>query len=130
MDLLKERLDCSFGENQKRQWNAVRESLWLSAARCAAAGEDDEHAADVAACLRSVRLLTSCYLPRFPMRLLPESPGHLLIPVDVPMWNNAWQDALANPSAHLQTAEAAEMHLSAMLQDVACKHGKPRDVMV
>ena len=87
LDHLKERLARSLGENQQRQVNDVREMLWLSAARCAAVGAD-EHAAEVAACLRSVRLLTSGYLPQFPMRLLPESPWRLLVPVDVPPFSN------------------------------------------
>ena len=119
---LSERIDFSGS-----QIKAIKETLWLSAARCAAAAAG-RHASDMAACLRSVRLLTACKLPQFPMRLLPESPWRLLISVDVPTWNNIWQDAAACPHAHLQLVEDAEVPLTSLLHAVQCSLSK-REVL-
>ena len=114
MDFLKEKLHCAFGEKQSLVVNSVRETLWLSAARCAAcAGDLDEEA-----CLRTLRLVGSLAIHDFPMRLLPESPGCLVVPVDQPTWGREWPDALANPSVHLQTAETAERGLETLVVDV------------
>lgn len=63
------------------QVKCIRATLWLAWAR-SSAGEAD---ADATASLRCLRLLGTCGLAHYPMQLLPESPGCLVVAVDEPI---------------------------------------------
>jgi len=98
------------------QVKCIRTTLWLAWAR-SSAGEAD---ADATASLRCLRLLGTCGLAHYPMQLLPESPGCLVVAVDEPKRTSDWMDAIRSPREHLQPAEEAERLLNALLPEIEC----------
>ena len=115
IDILKQRLQRQHKEHLDVMLSRVCDTLWLAAARCSGPSHADM---EQVACLRTLRLVSSLRMYQFPMRLLPESPDCLVVPVEQPTWTREWPDALAQPQLHLQCAESTEAALSNLLENV------------
>ena len=100
-----------FGQDADQKAQSLRWALWWTAARC----EDK----DSLLCLRLLRLIGSCFLPREAIRVLPGD--HLIIPVCVPEWCEEWSAVQMSPGRYLETVSNGESVLLKLLPDLtAC----------
>ena len=117
-DTWRERLLQQWGDEVQEKLEYLRVALWVTAARCS-----DQNSL---VCLRMIRFIESCFIPKERLRLLPGN--FLIVSVEVPEWSEEWSAAQMCPEPYRVKVSICESLLLQLLPDLKTM-GRTREVI-